>query len=134
MKKTKIALGTDDGKTLSNDHFGSAKFFLIYELDLRNGNVAFVKKIKNTTPKEKKHGDPRKAKSVGQLLRDVSVLIGFVMGPNIVRIRKKFLPVISREKEIKKVLEKLPQFLDQISKEVSKKPGEDRKIIYIEAK
>ena len=94
--KVQIACGTDDGKELTREHFGSAKYYLVYILDSETKEVNLMKKIENITAEEERHGDPKKAKSVSQLMRGIEVLVGLAMGPNIVRIRKSFVPVISR--------------------------------------
>ncbi|OQX71280.1 MAG: hypothetical protein B6D62_02315 [Candidatus Cloacimonas sp. 4484_275] len=66
MEKILIAFATDDGNTFINRHFGDSKYFDIYEV--KEGNFEFVKRIQNTSEKEKFHADPEKAKGVSGLL------------------------------------------------------------------
>ncbi len=124
----KIACATDDGINFSEEHFGSAKKFLIYELNLDTGDTKIVKTIENDTPEERTHGDPEKAKKISELLKDVQVLIGFAMGPNIIRMRKKFVPIISREKNIETALSKLKSLLNEIKSSLEK---EEKDVLFI---
>jgi len=128
----KLALGTDDGIKFSDGHFGSSKYFLVYGLDLETNRLRFIEKLDNSSPEERSHGDPRKAKNISQLLRGVSVLVGFRMGPNIVRIRKGFVPVISRQKDIETALEKIKGLGRRIEAELEKAPGTDKKILHLD--
>lgn len=130
--RVKIACATDDEKELSRDHFGSAKVYLIYELDFETGQTSFLERIENTTEEERGHGDPIKAKGVSELMKGIHVLVGLTMGPNIARIRKNFVPVISRKKDIKETLKRLNKKLANIKSERAKATGEDRSSIIIE--
>lgn len=129
--KIRIACATDDGKNLIKEHFGDASLFMIYEMDVDTGSYEFIERIENRSPEEKKHGDPAKAKSISEILDGPQVLLAYAMGTNIVRIRKKFCPVISREVDIEKALEELKGKLDLLSVEVKKEKGVDREIIRI---
>ena len=129
--KIKIACATDDGRELSRDHFGSAKFYLIYELHCETGEITFLEKIKNTTEEERGHGDPEKARGVSGLMKEIDVLVGLAMGTNIARIRKKFVPVISRKKDIRETLVKLKEKVSNIRAEIGKAPGEERAVIIL---
>jgi len=108
---------TDDGVTFTEEHFGSAKFYLLYAINLETGELNYVDKIYNTSPQEQTHGDPKKAKSVSELMQNVHVLVGSAMGPNIVRIES--------------AMEKLKDKLDVIKRNLEMPPEEDREIIYI---
>jgi len=127
-----IACGTDDGVNFTDEHFGSAKFYLIYTLDLETRELRYTKKIENTSPQEEVHGDPIKAHSISELLKDVQVLMGSVMGPNIVRIRKRFTPVISRGKNIEDAIKKLKEKASIIKKNLKIPTGKDKKTVYID--
>ncbi|MCD4705780.1 NifB/NifX family molybdenum-iron cluster-binding protein [bacterium] len=129
--KLKIACGTDDKKIFTNNHFGDSKYFLIYEYDLENKNIEFAEKINNNSEDEEEHGDIKKAKSISDVLKEISVLVAFVMGPNIARMRKKFVPVISREKNIEKTLNKIKEDMVRIIKESQLPDGQDKKIFII---
>jgi len=105
--KIKLACGTDNGTEFTNEHFGSSKYFLIYDFDLEAKDLRFIKRIVNSSQEEEKHGDIKKAKSVSELLKNVFVFAAFRYGPNIIRIKKRFVPIISREKNIEKTLYKI---------------------------
>lgn len=129
--KIRIACATDDGNNLIREHFGDARFFMIYEMDMGTGSYIFIENIDNSSPEERKHGDPAKAKSISEILDGPQVLLAITMGTNIVRMRKRFCPVISRERDIEKALDLLSKKIDLISVEVEKKEGMDREIIQI---
>ena len=117
--KIKLACGTDDGKELCEEHFGSARFYMIYEID--STNAKFLEKRLNSTPKEEIHGDPKKAKAISIVLKDVDLLLGFTFGPNIVRTREKFVIAISRKKIIDEAILDLLLHIDKIKNELKKK-------------
>ena len=129
--KIKLACGTDNGTEFTNEHFGSSKYFLIYDFDLETKDLRFLKRIENSTQEEEKHGDIKKAKSVSELLKNVFVLVAFRYGPNIIRIKKRFVPIISREKNIEKTLNKVKLCSNKIKSEIEKEKGIDKEIIYI---
>jgi len=111
----KLVCATDDGINFSKEHFGSARNYLFYSLDLDTGKTTFLEEINNTTPEEKMHGDPEKTKSVSNIVNDAQSLVSFTFGSNIVRMRKKFVPIALREKSIEKikdVLDKLKSSLN----------------------
>ena len=131
IMKIKLACGTDNGIEFTNEHFGSSKYFLIYDFDLETKDLRFLKRIENSTQEEEKHGDIKKAKSVSELLKNVFVLVAFKYGPNIIRIKKRFVPIISREKNIEKTLNKIKIYINKIKSEIKKEKGIDKEIIYI---
>ena len=131
VMKIKLACGTDNETEFTNGHFGSSKYFLIYDFDLETKDLRFLKRIENSTQEEEKHGDIKKAKSVSELLKSVFVLIAFRYGPNIIRIKKRFVPIISREKNIEKTLNKVKLCSNNIKSEIEKEKGIDKEIIYI---
>lgn len=129
--KIRIACGTDDEKNFSDNHFGDSKYFLIYEYDPDSQNIEFIKKIKNNFRPEANHGDVKKAGNISIILKGISVLAAFVMGPNISVMRKKFVPLISRKKNILKSLSGIKEKKLQIIKEAQLPEGKDRKIFII---
>ena len=131
IMKIKLACGTDNKTEFSNEHFGSSKYFLIYDFDLETKDLRFLKRIENSTQEEEKHGDIKKAKSVSELLENVFVLVALRYGPNIIRIKKRFLPIISREKNIEKTLNKVKFYSNKIKSEIEKEKGIDKEIIFI---
>jgi len=129
--KIKLACGTDNETEFTTEHFGSSKYFLIYEFNLETKDLKFLNKIENSTPEEEKHGDTKKAKSVSELLKNIFVFAAFRYGPNIIRIKKRFVPIISREKNIEKTLYKIKFLSNKIKSEMEKEKGIDKEIIYI---
>ena len=125
----KIACGTDDEINFTNKHFGSAKLYLLFELNLKDSSIKEIGRIMNTSIEERKHGDPKKAASVSEMLKDVQVLVGFAMGPNIIRMRKRFVPIISRERNIKKSMEMVSKLSGEIGAELRKEG--DKKIFVL---
>ena len=77
--------------------------------------------IENTIPQERTHGDPRKAKTISYLLGDVDALFGLAFGPNMVRMRAKFVPILSKECNIKSALEKLKRRVEDLKSSVEKR-------------
>ncbi len=122
----KIACGTNDGTNFTKEHFGDSKFFLIYDLD--ENSFVLREKIENKTEEEEVHGDPKKAAKIAEILNGIDVLVAFAMGPNITRMKKKFVPVISRIENIESALKKLQEKLPEIKEELQK---EDKKIIFL---
>ena len=95
-----IACATDDSITFVDRHFGDANHYNIYELS-PEGHV-FIGVVHNTTEGEEMHADPKKAKGISQMLKskNVHVVMAKVFGPNIKRIRKIFVSVVSQEQTI----------------------------------
>ncbi len=125
-----VACGTDDEKNFTKNHFGDSKFFLIYKVDEKGFEL--LSKVENNSPEEKHHGDPAKAGFIGKVLKQHKVqgIFAFAMGPNIVRMRKNFLPIISRIEDINEALTLLQKRIKEME-EKFKKQG-DKEVIYIE--
>jgi predicted Fe-Mo cluster-binding NifX family protein len=124
--KFNIAFATDDGKTFMDRHFGDSKYYDIYEISETDSK--FVKRIVNTTEEddEEIHADPKKAKGVSQLFKNenIKVLVSKVFGPNIKRIRTKFVCVLMNEQTIQESILKIQKQLSILEKEWEK--GEER--------
>jgi predicted Fe-Mo cluster-binding NifX family protein len=122
--KLLIALGTDDGKNLNNDHVGMAKYFYVYEFS--DGKEQLVERRENVPFKgdESIHGDPEKAKTTSSVLEGVDVLVGRKFGPNLPRLVKKFVCVLVRADSITHAIEIIHHNMDRIVGEKSK--GEER--------
>jgi len=118
-----IAIGTDDDKTIKDDdHVGMSKYYLMYEYS--DGELVFKEKRENKKYEEDErliHGDPEKAKKVGAVLKDVDVIVGKIIGPNITRMTEKFVPVIIREPKIEKAIEIIKENINEIIDEKNKK-------------
>lgn len=132
-QKIKIAAGTDDQKTFTEEHFGSAKYFLIYEWNRSTSEIGFVKSIPNLSPEERLHGDPKKAKNISQLMKSESVdlLLAKRMGVNVTKMRKKFIPIITNIPLIEDAVSKLPELAEKIEAELIKPENEQKKLIKI---
>ena len=115
----KVAVSTSDGKEITKDHFGEGKFFLIYEV---GDGVMLLEKRENNSPEEE-HGAKEKARGISTILSDIPIFLGYQFGPNIMRIKDKFLPVVSRERNIEKALELLRRYEDEIKKELKAPRG-----------
>jgi len=118
-----FAVGTDDEKKIkSDDHVGMSKYFQIWEYS--NGKMGFLEKRKNVKYKEdegKVHGDPGKAKATSSVLANVDVLVGKMFGPNIIRLKIKFVSIVIREPLIKKAIEIIKENINEIVEEKNKK-------------
>ncbi len=118
MRKIIVAIGLRNDNELTDMHFGDSVYFDIYELT--NNSINELKKIKNAKIEERMHGDPKKANAIGNLLKGSDVLVAFRMGPNILRMKKKFVPVIVNTKNIEKVKETLIENYYEILTEISR--------------
>ena len=118
-----IALGTDDGENLNNDHVGMAKYFYIYEFS--NGKEQLVEQRENVSFKgdESIHGDPEKAKATSSVLEGVDVLVGKKFGPNLPRLVRKFVCVLVRTNTITSAIEAIHNNMDKILEERNKEEG-----------
>jgi len=128
--KLRVAFATDDGKTFMGRHFGDARFYDIYELD--GDQASFIKRIENTVDEEEDvHADPKKAKGISTLLLDekVTVVVSKIFGPNIKRIKKKFVCIVVRDDEIDVGLKKICNNIEKIYVEWEK--GNERKHILL---
>ena len=126
MQKFKVAFATDNGKTFMGRHFGDAEYYYIYEID--DKNAEFIKKISNTTEEEEDvHADPKKAKGISNLLleENVSVVVSKIFGPNIKRIKKKFVCIVVKDEELDVGIRKVCESIGKIYEEWEK--GEERK-------
>ncbi len=122
----KFAFGTDDDKNLSDEHFGNAKQYFLYRFF--DGKEKFIKKRENPKFNEDEsliHGDPAKAAKVGAVLKGSDVLVAKRFGPNIVRMKKKFVCVIVRTDTLRVAMEIIKSNLGVI--ELEKNKGEQRK-------
>jgi predicted Fe-Mo cluster-binding NifX family protein len=124
-----IALGTDDGENLNNDHVGMAKYFYVYQFS--NGKEQLVERRENVSFKgdESIHGDPEKAKATSSVLEGVDVLVGKKFGPNLPRLLGKFVCVLVRTNTIVSAIEAISSNMARIAEEKNK--GEGRKHIVL---
>ncbi|EOD00385.1 NifB/NifX family molybdenum-iron cluster-binding protein [Caldisalinibacter kiritimatiensis] len=119
-----IACATDNGEEFVNRHFGDANFYDIYSVSKEGWE--YIKRVTNTTEEEEHedevHGDPKKAKGISQILKkhDVQVLVSRQFGLNITRVKKKFVPVVIRAKDVEEGLKLVKDHLDIIVEEYNK--------------
>lgn len=118
-----IAIGTDDNKTIkSDDHVGMSKYFQIWRY--LDGKMDLIETRENSKYKEDEtriHGDPNKAKATSSVLQNVDVIVGKIMGPNIVKLKNKFVPVIIRKRNIIDALNIIKTGINEIIEEKEKK-------------
>ncbi len=124
-----FAIGTDDKETIkSDDHVGMSKYFQIFKYSPKYDKLIFQETRVNPKYEEAKakvHGDPEKAKAVSLILVGIDAIVGKMMGPNIVRLKNKFVPIIIREPRIEKAKEKIKEYINEIDEE-NQKTGEKR--------
>jgi len=134
MEKITVAFATDNGKSFINRHFGDANYYFIYEIS--KSKIKFINKIKNTTndSEEEIHADPKKAKGVAELLKNerVTTVVSKIFGPNIKRIRKKFVCILMDNDDFSECTKIIQEKLDVITEEWRK--GEIRDHINMKSK
>jgi predicted Fe-Mo cluster-binding NifX family protein len=120
-----IALGTDDGTNLNDDHVGMAKYFHVYKFSQEKEELVEKRdNVKLKGDESMKHGDPQKAKATSSILQGVDVLVGKRFGPNLPRLVKKFVCVIVRTDTLENTINIIRQNMERII--VEKNKGEDR--------
>ena len=128
MRKLRIGLASNDGKTILDDHMGQAKDFYVFDV-LEDGTYQLVEKKKNTSPEEEgKHGLDKKRSSVMDILNDCSVFVGGRMSPNFVKVRDntKVQPVISKILEIPAFMEAFTKNFEHIYQLVEQRQNGER--------
>ncbi|MGC9375104.1 MAG: NifB/NifX family molybdenum-iron cluster-binding protein [Bacteroidales bacterium] len=128
--KLRVAFATDDGKVFMKRHFGDAMFYDIYEISERES--FFIKRLENTTSEEEtQHADVQKAKGISSLLKKdgIHIVVSQVFGPNIKRIKKKFVPLIVKEPVIEQAINAIQQNISVILKEWER--GTERKHVIL---
>ena len=125
-----IAVATDDGKYFIDRHFGDANYYNLYRLTPEKAE--FIKKVTNISEKEQMHADPVKAQGITEILRKekVQVAASKVFGPNIKRIKKKFVCVLTNADSIKEVLIVLQKQFSRLTQEWE--AGEVREVIRLQ--
>lgn len=124
------AIGTDDNETIKpDDHFGMSLYFQIWRYS--NGRSDLLEIRENAKYREDEsriHGDPKKAKATSSVLGGVDIIVGKMMGPNITRLKDRFVPVVVREPSIEKANEIIRYNINEIMEENEK---EDRRGLVI---
>ena len=127
------AFATDDGKSFINRHFGDANYYFIYEIS--SSDAKFIKKISNTTEEDEEiHADPKKAKGVTKMLKNenVKVVVSKIYGPNIKRIKKKFVCILMNNNNFYECAKTIQKKMDIIIDEWNK--GEIRNHLNLKSK
>ncbi len=127
------AFATDDGKSFIKRHFGDAYYYDIYKISA--SEAKFIKRIKNTTEEDQDiHSDPKKAKGVAELLKNekVTTVVSKIYGPNIKRIKKKFVCILMNDKKFSECAKIIQKKIDIIINEWNK--GEVRNHINLKNK
>jgi predicted Fe-Mo cluster-binding NifX family protein len=117
--KIKAAFATDNGKSFMGRHFGDAKYFDLYEIN--STSSTFIKRIDNTVEEEEEseHGASEKAQGIGKILKvdGVNVTVSRIYGPNLKRIRKKFVCLIFKDIQIEEAIEIIQSNYENIKSE-----------------
>lgn len=117
-----MAFGTDDGHTLKrDDHVGMSKYFRLYRF--YDDQEKFIEQRSNLKYKEdeaKTHGDPGKAKATASALGNVDILVGQIFGPNITRLRNKFVCAVVRKNTIEDAIQMVHKNINEIIEEKNK--------------
>jgi predicted Fe-Mo cluster-binding NifX family protein len=126
-----VACATEDSEHFSNVHFGDAERYEIYEVDCESRR--HVEMLENITVQcienDEVHGDPVKAKHVMMLMKEkgVQVLMNRRFGPNIQRIKIRFLPVITGKSTIIEGLRQIADNYERLEEEFGR--GTDRTFV-----
>ncbi len=103
----RIAVGSDDLKTIRSGHFGESKYYKIFQIE--DGKILQTEVRENVYLKnangEHQHGE---AKNIMQLLRDCDVFLARSMGMHSIPklIAKGVQPVITKETDIEQTVAK----------------------------
>ncbi len=123
MEELLIAFSTNDGERLIDDHAGMARYFDVYKFT--PSDVQFVERRENskyTGDETIKHGDPKKAKASLAALENVDVWVNKRFGPNLPRLLKKLLCVVTRVDTIAQAIDLVKANWDAIVAECAKGP------------
>lgn len=123
-QRLRVAAATDDGQLFVDRHFGDAEFYEVFEMSC--DGFTCVCRIENRTKDGEVHADPRKARGIAGILAEkgVQVAVGKAFGPNIKRIRKRFVCVLLDHEEIRSALEEIMSRFSEIVTELER--GERR--------
>ena len=128
MDSLRVAAATDDGEKFVGRQFGDAEFYDVY--DVSRESSEFIRRVANKTEEEEDvHADPKKAKGIAAILKKqgVQVAVTRVFGPNIKRIKSKFVCVLTAHEEVAKGLDLIRENFETIATEWEK--GEERNFL-----
>ncbi len=136
-----VACATDDEQTFVPDHFGEARYFVLYRLTREGWEKVEV--LPNRAREGEHHhghghgrhhghGEGRKARAILEHFRDkkVDVFVSRRFGPNIVVIGEYVLPVVVRGREtLEEGLEALREHYDEVVARLAQPPEERRHLV-----
>ncbi|MCF7890385.1 hypothetical protein K9M78_04120 [Candidatus Bipolaricaulota bacterium] len=131
--KPLVACGTSDGENLFEDHFDNAPYFHLYKINVRG--FEFIEEIENISgenTEDQESDEELKAKNISSLLKakSANVLLAHQMGPELAKISKDFVPIISHELDIETALNSVRERLHLVEREWRK--GESREYLVLE--
>ena len=121
-----FAIGTDDNNEMTDDHVGMSRYFQVWKY--LDGEMTFEERRENpkyTGDETRAHGDPNKAQAISSVLGGIDVLVGRMFGPNIVRLKKKYVCAVVREPDVKRSTDIIKDNINEIIEE-KEKSGEKR--------
>lgn len=119
-----VACGVEDasGCTFTNGHFGESPFYHIYRV--AEGEIPrYIGQVENPAAGEEENehdeNDPvhrQKPGKIGKVLKEqgVSVIMGRSIGTNVVKMRKSFVVVVSRDEGTEPALKRLGSRLSEV--------------------
>ena len=127
MTRLRVAVASNDGTKFVGRHFGDANFYYIYDVSTEGSE--FVHRVANETEEEERHADPRKARGIAGILKKqgVQVAVTKVFGPNIKRIKSKFVCVITAHDDVADGLAQIQKNFQDVANEWDK--GEERNFL-----
>lgn len=127
MENLIFAFASNDSNNINNKHFGESDFYELYNISEKS--YSFIKQIKNNSSEEKFHSDPNKAKGVASILipENVNVLVNKAFGGNIIKMKKKFVCIVSKYDRIETNIIEIQKVFNLILEQ--HKLGEDRDYI-----
>jgi predicted Fe-Mo cluster-binding NifX family protein len=123
----KCAFAVTNENIFSEQHFGEAEYFLIYEW--KNDTFRFSEKLINPHRQLKENFNreaSEKGKAIINLLRkkDVNILVSKQFGPNLSVVNQHFVPVIISDNQPHKVIAVLEKHMSWIEDEFYNKNGD----------
>ena len=121
MRKFRICIGSNDGKTMAKTHMGDTQKFYCYDL-VSSSESLFVGERVNVA-REMDHAQSDKMKSVIALLKDVDIFVAQQKSPNFIKIAKqtKYQPVVVDVENIPEIISLLQDEFDLIDSYVQRR-------------
>ena len=130
MKKIRICIGSNDGKTMAKTHMGDTECFYLYDLVVGKKH-SFVDKRANIV-QDMDHDGADKMKAIISLVNDAEIFVARQKSPNFIKIAKhtRYQPVVVKVENIEEILTLLQgQFETVYSYVERRKNGETFEII-----